>query len=54
MGLNGPKSLLKVKNDLTFLDIIARQAWHDNIPLVLMNSFVTRDETLEAMRKYLG
>ncbi|MHC9543910.1 MAG: UTP--glucose-1-phosphate uridylyltransferase [Vulcanimicrobiota bacterium] len=52
MGLNGPKSLLKVKNDLTFLDIIARQSLHENIPLVLMNSFATREDTLKALEKY--
>jgi UTP--glucose-1-phosphate uridylyltransferase len=52
MGLNGPKSLLKVKNDLTFLDIIARQALHERIPLLLMNSFATRDDTLAALARY--
>lgn len=52
MGLNGPKSLLKVKNGLTFLDIIVRQALHDRIPLLLMNSFATRDDTLAALERY--
>ncbi|MGV8123850.1 MAG: UTP--glucose-1-phosphate uridylyltransferase [Candidatus Xenobiia bacterium LiM19] len=52
MGLNGPKSLLKVKNDLTFLDIIARQALHEHIPLLMMNSFATREDTLAALAPY--
>ncbi|HSM58070.1 MAG TPA: UTP--glucose-1-phosphate uridylyltransferase [Candidatus Sulfomarinibacteraceae bacterium] len=52
MGLERPKSLLKVRHDLTFLDIIARQALRANVPLVLMNSFNTRRETLEALEQY--
>lgn len=39
MGLRGPKSLIEVKPDHTFLDVIARQA--EGRPLVLMNSFST-------------
>ncbi len=54
MGLNGPKSLLRVKDDLTFLDIISCQALHEDIPLILMNSFVTREETLKALEGYKG
>lgn len=58
MGLNGPKSLLPVKNGLTFLDIIVRQvlslraAHSARIPLLLMNSFSTRDESLAALTAY--
>ncbi|MCB9100503.1 MAG: UTP--glucose-1-phosphate uridylyltransferase [Anaerolineales bacterium] len=52
MGLDQAKSLLMVKNGLSFLDIIAHQARHANIPLVLMNSFVTRDDSLAALDKY--
>lgn len=52
MGLDKAKSLLTVKDGLTFLDIIARQAMHANTPLVLMNSFVTRDDSLAALDKY--
>jgi len=58
MGLNGPKSLLPVKNGLTFLDIIARQilalraAHSARIPLLLMNSFSTRAESLAALDAY--
>ncbi|RME69586.1 MAG: UTP--glucose-1-phosphate uridylyltransferase [Chloroflexi bacterium] len=52
MGLDRAKSLLKVKNGLSFLDIIARQALTANIPLVLMNSFATRDDSLALLRQY--
>lgn len=58
MGLNRAKSLLCVKEGLSFLDIIARQILHlrdrDSIliPLILMNSFSTRDDTLAALSRY--
>jgi UTP--glucose-1-phosphate uridylyltransferase len=55
MGLQGPKSLIKVKNGLSFLDISIRQIRHLNdrqrvkIPLVLMNSFFTDAATREVI-----
>ncbi len=58
MGMDGPKSLLPVKDDLTFLDIIVKQTLHlraatgARVPLVLMNSFATRTQTLAALEKY--
>jgi UTP--glucose-1-phosphate uridylyltransferase len=58
MGMTGPKSLLEAKDGLTFLDIIARQVlalrrrFGVRLPLVLMNSFRTRDETLAALDRY--
>ncbi len=52
MGLEKAKSLLPVKNGLTFLDIIARHALHHGIPLVLMNSFNTRADSLALLRNY--
>ncbi len=58
MGLTGAKSLLEAKDGNSFLDIIARQvlalrAEHDaRLPLVLMNSFSTRDDSLAALRDY--
>ncbi len=52
MGMQGPKSLLKVRGDLTFLDIIARQALHSGVHLVLMNSFHTRAASLAALQPY--
>ncbi|MEY2441277.1 MAG: UTP--glucose-phosphate uridylyltransferase [bacterium] len=58
MGMTGPKSLLEVKDGLTFLDIVVRQIYDlrertgARLPLVLMNSFATRDPSLEALRAY--
>jgi UTP--glucose-1-phosphate uridylyltransferase len=58
MGMSGPKSLLEVKDGLTFLDIVVRQILHLRertgapLPLVLMNSFATRDASLEALRDH--
>jgi UTP--glucose-1-phosphate uridylyltransferase len=58
MGMTKAKSLLEIKEGQTFLDVIVRQvlhlrAEHDAaIPLLLMNSFATRDDTLEALERY--
>ncbi|EAN78686.1 UTP-glucose-1-phosphate uridylyltransferase [Trypanosoma equiperdum] len=58
MGLNGPKSLLQVKNGQTFLDFTAlqlehfRQVRNCNVPFMLMNSFSTSGETKNFLRKY--
>ena len=52
MGLDKAKSLLPVKNGLSFLDIIAHQAVHAGVPVLLMNSFATRDDSLTALKKY--
>ena len=52
MGLTKAKSLLKIKNGLTFLDIIAKQAIHSSIPLVLMDSYSTSEDSLAALSKY--
>jgi UTP--glucose-1-phosphate uridylyltransferase len=58
MGMTGPKSLLEVKDGLTFLDIVVRQILHlrertgARLPLVLMNSFATREASLEALAAY--
>lgn len=52
MGLREAKSLLKVKNGLTFLDIIAKQAMLSSVPLVLMNSFNTQEKSLQLLEKY--
>jgi len=49
MGLAKAKSLLSVKDGHTFLDIIAEQARRGGVPLVLMNSYSTRDDTLRAL-----
>jgi UTP--glucose-1-phosphate uridylyltransferase len=58
MGMTRAKSLLEVKEGLTFLDVIVRQIlWlrerHGaRVPLLLMNSFATRDDTLAALERY--
>jgi UTP--glucose-1-phosphate uridylyltransferase len=58
MGMTRAKSLLEVKEELTFLDVIVRQIlWlrerHGaRVPLLLMNSFATRDDTLAALERY--
>ena len=58
MGLTKVKSLLRVKEDFNFLDIITRQILYlrekskKNIPLLFMNSFNTRDDTLSYLDKY--
>lgn len=45
MGLTGPKSLVTVKNGKCFLDVILREARRENLPLCLMNSPSTHEET---------
>ncbi|MCL2594230.1 MAG: UTP--glucose-1-phosphate uridylyltransferase [Promicromonosporaceae bacterium] len=63
MGMNKAKSLLPVRRtaegeEFTFLDVIVRQirtARHltgARLPLLLMNSFRTRDDSLTALAKY--
>jgi UTP--glucose-1-phosphate uridylyltransferase len=58
MGMTRAKSLLEVKEGHTFLDVIARQVLHLReqhdaaIPLLLMNSFATRDDTRAALERY--
>jgi UTP--glucose-1-phosphate uridylyltransferase len=60
MGMDRAKSLLEVKDGLTFLDVIARQVLAlragsgARIPLVLMNSFYTRDDSLALLERYDG
>ncbi len=54
MGLAAAKSLLRVKDGATFLDIIARQAAASGVPLVLMNSYNTRDDSLAALARHAG
>jgi UTP--glucose-1-phosphate uridylyltransferase len=52
MGLDRAKSLLVVKDGLSFLDIIARQSLLSDVPLVLMDSFNTRADSLAALQRY--
>ncbi len=52
MGLQKAKSLLPVRDGFSFLDIIAQNAIAAKTPLLLMNSFVTNDDSLAALEKY--
>jgi len=58
MGMTGAKSALEVKDDMTFLDLTVRQIEHLNttnhvdVPLILMTSFNTHDDTLRIVKKY--
>jgi len=58
MGCTGPKSIIQVRDDLTFLDLTVRQVedlnemYGCNVPLVLMNSFNTHDDTQKLVKKY--
>ncbi|MBN1878989.1 UTP--glucose-1-phosphate uridylyltransferase [bacterium] len=58
MGMDRAKSLLEVKKGLTFLDIIARQVlrirsdFNAPVPLILMNSEGTQEDTRSFLRRY--
>ena len=57
-GMTGAKSALEVKDDMTFLDLTVRQIEHLNttervdVPLILMTSFNTHEDTLRIIKKY--
>jgi UTP--glucose-1-phosphate uridylyltransferase len=58
MGMTRAKSLIEAREGLSFLDVIVRQvlalrAGHGvRLPLVLMNSYRTRDDALAALERY--
>jgi UTP--glucose-1-phosphate uridylyltransferase len=52
MGLGRAKSLINIKQGQSFLDIIAQQALAQGTRLLFMNSFSTRDDTLDALAGY--
>ena len=58
MGMDKAKSLLPVRDGQTFLDLIveqvrqARRQYGVSLPLVLMNSFRTQDDTLAALAEH--
>lgn len=58
MGCTGPKSVIEVRNGLTFLDLIVIQIeslnskYGCNVPLLLMNSFNTHEDTQKIVGKY--
>jgi len=52
MGLRKAKSLLPIRDGLTFLDITVKQALSAGVPLLLMNSFATDADTLAELARY--
>jgi len=58
--MNGAKSALEVQNNLTFLDLVVQQVEHLNtthnadVPLLLMTSFNTEEDTLPIVKKYVN
>jgi UTP--glucose-1-phosphate uridylyltransferase len=54
MGLHHAKSLVAVKGRRTFLDVIAAQVLALRLPLVLMSSFATADDTERALARHEG
>ncbi len=60
MGMDRAKSLLPVREEQNFLDVIvgqvqrARKATGAHLPLVLMNSFRTREDSLESLAAHRG
>ena len=58
MGCTGPKSIIEVREGMTFLDMSVRQIEHlngtynVNVPFILMNSFNTDDDTARVIQKY--
>jgi UTP--glucose-1-phosphate uridylyltransferase len=58
MGLRSPKSLVEVRDGKSFLDVIVgqtlalRERHGVRLPLVLMNSQATREETMRALESY--
>lgn len=58
MGCTGPKSVIEVRNGFTFLDLIVIQIeslnkkYGCNVPLILMNSFNTHEDTVKIVEKY--
>ena len=58
MGLKKAKTLLKIKGEYNFLDVIAQQILHlrkessKDIPLILMHSFNTQKDSLSFLEKY--
>lgn len=60
MGCVGPKSVIEVRDGMSFLDLSVRQVEHlnrtygSNVPIILMNSFNTDDDTAAIIKKYEG
>ncbi|CAC9889350.1 unnamed protein product [Aureobasidium pullulans] len=60
MGCVGPKSVIEVRDGMSFLDLSVRQieylnrTYGVNVPFVLMNSFNTDSDTANIIKKYEG
>lgn len=60
MGCVGPKSVIEVRDGMSFLDLSVRQVeylnrtYNVNVPFVLMNSFNTDEDTQNIIKKYEG
>ncbi|KAF4312720.1 UTP-glucose-1-phosphate uridylyltransferase [Botryosphaeria dothidea] len=60
MGCVGPKSVIEVRDGMSFLDLSVRQieylnrTYDVNVPFVLMNSFNTDSDTANIIKKYEG
>ncbi|KAH8905038.1 UTP-glucose-1-phosphate uridylyltransferase [Coniochaeta sp. PMI_546] len=60
MGCVGPKSVIEVRDGMSFLDLSVRQVEHlnrtydSNVPIILMNSFNTDEDTAAIIKKYEG
>lgn len=60
MGCVGPKSVIEVRDGMSFLDLSVRQieylnrTYNVNVPFVLMNSFNTDVDTANIIKKYEG
>ncbi|KAK5155694.1 UTP-glucose-1-phosphate uridylyltransferase, partial [Cryomyces antarcticus] len=60
MGCVGPKSVIEVRDGMSFLDLSVRQieflnrTYDVNVPFVLMNSFNTDHDTANIIKKYEG
>ncbi|OBT54598.1 UTP-glucose-1-phosphate uridylyltransferase [Pseudogymnoascus sp. 24MN13] len=60
MGCVGPKSVIEVRDGMSFLDLSVRQieylnrTYKVNVPFVLMNSFNTDSDTENIIKKYEG
>lgn len=58
MGLSGPKSAIKIKNNMNFIDMVVKQLksinrkYNASVPLILMNSFNTDERTEKMVSKY--
>jgi len=58
MGMTRAKSLIEAKDGLTFLDVIVgqvlglRERYGARVPLVLMHSFATREDSLAALDRH--